>query len=146
MVWVPTKGQRARVRARFADLTKESEHVSTASSFNKTQNAQTTAHPADRATIGASTFGTLHNTVSVEVSAESAGGDLRINIPGAKTRSSPEEDVYDRHHIPPRHPRKYIIKRVKRSHHEAFNLLFGSSGSLEECVAILKEHWWPNSP
>jgi hypothetical protein len=55
-------------------------------------------------------------------------------------------DPWTIHHIPPRHPKPYILKRVRESHHRAYHLIFGSSGSLQECMAILRAHWWPDSP
>jgi len=54
-------------------------------------------------------------------------------------------DPWTIHHIPPRHPKTYVLKRVRESHHRAYHLIFGSSGSLEECIAILRAHWWPDN-
>jgi hypothetical protein len=50
----------------------------------------------------------------------------------------------DRHHIPPRHPdeKPKVIKKVLKSHHEAYHLLFGAAPSLEACIEILKRDWW----
>jgi hypothetical protein len=55
-----------------------------------------------------------------------------------------EADPWTIHHIPPRHPKPYLLKRVRESHHRAYHLIFGSAGSLEECITILRAHWWPN--
>lgn len=49
------------------------------------------------------------------------------------------------HHVPPRHPdpTPKIIPNLRRSHLDAYRLLFGSSRSIEECIDILKHDWWP---
>ncbi len=145
MVWVPTKSQRATVRARFADLMNESELVSMPTFRVKMQNGQMATSTAGSTAIESDTLN-ASQPMPAHVNVGSATIVAKTTTRRTKNRSSRQKDVWDRHHIPPKHPGKYIIKRVKRSHHEAFNLLFGSSGSFEECVAILKEHWWPDLP
>jgi hypothetical protein len=145
MVWVPTKGQRATVRARFADLMKESDLVSMPPFRVKMQSGQMATSTAESTAIESDALNASQPLPS-HANVGAATNVEKTTTRRTKNRSLRQTDVWDRHHIPPKHPCKYIIKRVKRSHHEAFNLLFGSSGSFEECVAILKEHWWPDLP
>jgi hypothetical protein len=138
MVWIPPKGQRATIRARFADLTNNSQQGPRVRSVSNKQR-KTITMPSESAVVA---NGTLPNPTPAK-NEQVAEVDIQraANPKQAETYSPGEE--WDRHHIPPRHPQPYVIKRVKRRHHEAYNLLFGSSGSLEECIQILRAHWWP---
>jgi hypothetical protein len=81
------------------------------------QNGKTTTNSASRATIDVSTRRGPEQA-AMKAGAGSAGCGTGSTISKANGKSSMQKEVWDRHHIPPRHPRKYIIKRVKRSHHE----------------------------
>jgi len=45
---------------------------------------------------------------------------------------------------PPRHPTRYILKRVKKKRTTSTTMhCSGAAASLEECIEILRRHWWP---
>jgi hypothetical protein len=76
--------------------------------------------------------------------ASNSCGQLSQNRSTEKPEDA-EVEVYDIHHIPPRHPRPYIRKRVSKKVHQAYHWIFGSSPSLAACIEILKRDWWPES-
>lgn len=52
-----------------------------------------------------------------------------------------------KHHVPPRSKGAQFTLDKPENVHNAYHLLFGNAGSLEECISILRRDWWtPTDP
>jgi hypothetical protein len=144
MVWVPTRGQRAKIRARFSALTENSQLSPHSSSAQISEPTNGGAREAVATPIGIST---LQASPILVNQAASVGRNGKNGTAPTPQKQGPgrckEEGEWDIHHIPPRHPTRYILKRVKKKHHQYYHALFGAAASLEECIEILRRHWWP---
>ena len=49
----------------------------------------------------------------------------------------------NKHHVPPRSKGGKSVIVVDTIQHRAYHILFGDAGSLDECIQILKQRWWP---
>jgi hypothetical protein len=146
MVWVPTKGRRAGVRARFVELMRDFQGVSVGC-FEATESGDAAPKPPKASSTsrpGTASTACRHDAVQKAATAPPKDCSLHpMKAKKKKPRSSKPGERWTIHHIPPRNPTPYILKRVKEHHHQAYHTIFGSAGSLEECIKILKTHWWP---
>ena len=124
--WFPTRRNRGKVRARFADLT---DNLALIAATCAPRVPDASANTQSRRSVPVAQEG-RKTTVS---STANRPDDLRKTDPSH----------WNRHHIPPRHPQPFLLKRVLKKHHEAYHLLFGTAQSFEACVEILRQHWWP---
>jgi hypothetical protein len=147
MVWVPSRGQRAGVRARFAELTRESQGGAVPSSEAVAGAVLESLSASSTTCQGSASCASDHKGVQKATSTLPKGRALQPTkaIKKQQTSSNPGARLTI-HHIPPKNPKPYILKRVKEHHHRAYHTIFGSSGSLEECIRILQTHWWPDNP
>ena len=139
------------IRTRFADL---------ALRFGQVPQPSVDGH--QEAICADGRAGSTKHRVSFQPDPPSAGAAKKIITDGTKPNNDlktpgprqprekakpapPKTEPTNIHHIPPRHPKKYVLKRVKVRHHRAYHMLFGASGSLEECIEILRRDWWPTS-
>jgi hypothetical protein len=144
MVWVPTRGQRAKIRARFSDLAEKPQLPTHPTSAQKSESTNGGAAEAVATPMGISTLQANPILVNQTASVGRNGKKGTAPIPQKKGPDPcKEEGGWDIHHIPPRHPTRYILKRVKKKHHQYYHALFGAAASLEECIEILRRHWWP---
>jgi hypothetical protein len=144
MVWVPTRGQRAKIRARFSDLAEKPQLSTRPTSAQKSESANGGAEEAVTTPMGISTPQASPMPVNDLASVARKGKKgMTPALPKNGSGSCKEEAEWDIHHIPPRHPTRYILKRVRKKHHQYYHALFGAAASLEECIEILRRHWWP---
>ena len=142
MVWVPPKGQRATIQKRFAPLVRDFQDVN----FERTSLSELAAESAELAP------GTLPVApVAAGLMKNAASGRQKQNTCPAKVRpkkikSGKSKSKLTVHHIPPRRAGRFILKYVDEQTHVAYHRIFGNSGSLRECIEILRLHWWPDAP
>jgi hypothetical protein len=141
MVWAPPKGQRATIQKRFAALARDFQHAN----FERAIFAERAAKSAELVPR------TLPVTpAAAELAKNTDSGRQKRNTcptdtPPKKLKSWKPKAKFSVHHIPPRRAGRFILKHVNKRHHVAYHMLFGNSGSLQECIEILRQHWWPDA-
>jgi hypothetical protein len=148
MTWVPTRGQRERIRSRFAELTRAFQPMPIPPATAPGRQTLAKHRATNSAPVSRVNLPNPSNPEPVtnsEFVRQKGKNDNDLDPQDAKIRSGKDQLEWNIHHVPPKHPRRYILKRVRKKHHDAYHLLFGSSPSFEACVRILKEHWWSDS-
>jgi hypothetical protein len=135
MVWVPQKGQRATIQKRFASLARDFQDVN----FERTRLAVI----APRTLRVAPLASELEKNAASRLQKQNT---CPANIRPNKMKSGKSKSKLTVHHIPPRHAGRFILKHVDERTHVAYHRIFGNSGSLRECIEILRQHWWPDTP
>ena len=142
MVWVPPRGQRATIQKRFAALVRDFQDVY----FEKAIFAERAAKSAELAPRNLPVAPAVVELVKNAASGRQKQNTCPANMPHKeKSLSGKAKSKLTVHHIPPRRAGRFILKYVDEQTHVAYHRIFGNSGSLRECIEILRQHWWPDA-